>query len=56
LAATCQLLSIVVSVTVTVIQSGMTGSIGLIFAKIRSKKQLDCIMGVINEYQLIFGD
>ena len=52
----CHVLSVVMSVTMTVIQSGMTGYIGLIFAMIRSKKQLDRIMGLIKEYQLVFAD
>ncbi len=52
----CHVLSIVMSVTMTVIQSGMTGYIGLIFAMIRSKKQLNRIMGLIKEYQLVFVD
>lgn len=52
----CHVLSIVISVTRTVIQSGMAGYIGLIFAMIRSKRQLDRIMGLIKEYQWVFGD
>ena len=52
----CHVLNIVLSVTLTVVRSGMTGYIGLIFAMIRSKKQLDRFKGVIKEYQLVFGD
>ncbi len=52
----CHVLNIVISVTMTVIQSGMTGYAGLIFVMIRSKKQLDRIMGLIKEYQWVFGD
>jgi len=53
---TCHVLSIVMSITLTVIRSGMTGYIGLIFAMVRSKKQLDRIRGLIEEYQLVFSD
>jgi hypothetical protein len=50
----CHVIRFVMSVTMTVLRSGMTGYTGLIFAMIRSKTQLDRFMGLIKEYQLVF--
>ncbi|MGD9136195.1 MAG: peptidoglycan-binding protein [Desulfobacterales bacterium] len=51
----CRILSIVMSIMLAIIRSGMTGYTGLIFALVRSKKHLDGIKGLIKEYQLVFS-